>query len=154
MEIMNFSFTSPVFLLLSFFLLMLLKQLRGNKSHKGKKLPPGPKKLPIIGNLHQMIGSLPHRVLKKLSDQYGPVMHLQIGELSAVIISSAQKAKEVLNTHGVAVADRPQTTVAKIMLYNSLGVTFAAYGDYLKQLRQIYALELLSQKSVRYYHGR
>nr|WKU61929.1 sarpagan bridge enzyme [Rauvolfia serpentina] len=150
MEIMNFSLNSPVFLLLSFFfLLMVLMQLTGSRKYKGKRLPPGPKKLPIIGNLHQMVGSLPHRVLKNLADQYGPVMHLQIGELSAIVISSADKAKEVLNTHGILVADRPQTTVAKIMLYNSLGATFAPYGDYLKQLRQIYALELLSPKTVR-----
>nr|P0DO13.1 RecName: Full=Sarpagan bridge enzyme; Short=RsSBE; AltName: Full=Cytochrome P450 71AY4 [Rauvolfia serpentina] len=115
-----------------------------------KKQLPEASRLPIIGHtLHQMVGSLPHRVLKNLADQYGPVMHLQIGELSAIVISSADKAKEVLNTHGVLVADRPQTTVAKIMLYNSLGATFAPYGDYLKQLRQIYALELLSPKTVR-----
>ncbi|KAI5675102.1 hypothetical protein M9H77_06052 [Catharanthus roseus] len=150
-QLMNFSLTSPIFLLLSslFLIILLNKLMRGNKIQKGKKLPPGPKKIAIIGNLHQMVGSLPHRVLNNLAEKYGPIMHLQIGQLSAVIISSAEKAKEILNTHGVRVADRPQTTVAKIMLYNSLGVTFAPYGDYLKQLRQIYAMELLSPKTVK-----
>lgn len=150
-EMMNFSLTSPISFLLSLLLILflILFMMKGNQTHNGKKLPPGPKKLPIIGNLHQMIGSHPHRVLKKLADKYGPIMHLQMGQRSAVVISSAEKAKEILNIYGVQVADRPQLIVSKIMLYNSLGVTFAPYGDYLKQLRQIYAVELLSPKTVR-----
>nr|P0DO14.1 RecName: Full=Sarpagan bridge enzyme; Short=GsSBE; AltName: Full=Cytochrome P450 71AY5 [Gelsemium sempervirens] len=144
MEVMQLSFSYPALFLFVFFLFMLVKQLR-----RPKNLPPGPNKLPIIGNLHQLATELPHHTLKQLADKYGPIMHLQFGEVSAIIVSSAKLAKVFLGNHGLAVADRPKTMVATIMLYNSSGVTFAPYGDYWKHLRQVYAVELLSPKSVR-----
>lgn len=95
-----------------------------------------------------MIGSLPHHTLKNLAEKYGPLMHLQFGELSTIVISSPKLAKEVLQTNSLAFANRPQLTVAKIVLYNSLGVTFSPYGDYWKQMRHMYIMELLNTKSV------
>nr|UQZ09630.1 geissoschizine oxidase [Strychnos sp.] len=144
---MEFSFSSPSFFFLLPFLFLLIKPLISRKS--SLKLPPGPKKFPIVGNLFQMEGLLPHLALKKMTDKYGPICHLKLGELEAVVVSSAELAKEVLNTHAVTFADRPVTNVSKIVMYNNSGMTFARYGDYFKLLRQIYASELLSPKRVR-----
>ncbi|KAG0469626.1 hypothetical protein HPP92_016326 [Vanilla planifolia] len=59
------------------------------------KLPPGPTPLPLIGNLHQL-GELPHHSLHRLSQKYGPVMLLYLGQLPTLIISGAKAASEVL----------------------------------------------------------
>ncbi|KAL4618677.1 hypothetical protein ACB092_06G027800 [Castanea dentata] len=83
--------------LITFFVLvfMFLKVVKTYKTNNLKpKLLPGPTKLPIIGNMFHLIGSLPHHCLRDLAKMYGPLMHLQLGEVSNVVVSSAETAKE------------------------------------------------------------
>ncbi|CAL5435002.1 unnamed protein product [Camellia sinensis] len=109
-----------------------------------QNLPPGLWKLPLIGNIHQL-SSLPHRSLRDLATKHGPLMHLQLGEVSAVVISSPQLAKMVMTTHDVALANRPRLLVAETLLYRS-DIGFSPYGGYLRQMRKICTEELLSAR--------
>ncbi|KAH0680974.1 hypothetical protein KY290_023162 [Solanum tuberosum] len=59
-----------------------------SKTLKKKVLPPGPWRLPIIGSVHHLTNGVPHRVLKNLSQKYGPIMYLQLGEVSTDIAFS------------------------------------------------------------------
>ncbi|KAI3699609.1 hypothetical protein L2E82_44033 [Cichorium intybus] len=70
-----------------------------------KNLPPGPTPLPIIGNLH-LLGDQPHQSLDKLAKIYGPVMFLKLGRTTALVISSAAAAKEVLQKQDLAFSSR------------------------------------------------
>ncbi|CAI0440869.1 unnamed protein product [Linum tenue] len=119
------------------------------------RLPPGPWKLPIIGNLHQLIiSSEPaHRRLRELSRKYGPVMQLQLGELHHVVVSSAEAARDVLKTHDAALASRPYVLAADVIFYGQKGIAFTPYGAYWRQMRKICMMELLSDRRVLSYRS-
>ncbi|KAL4339709.1 hypothetical protein GQ457_08G006190 [Hibiscus cannabinus] len=115
-------------------LVIIVKSMRSTDSNM--KLPPGPWKLPIIGNLHQLVrfGSQPHQILRDLANQHGPLMHLQLGELSTIVVSSAEVAKDVMITHGLAFANRPYVAALDILTYGYRDVAMAPYGNYWRQI--------------------
>ncbi|CAM8988929.1 unnamed protein product [Rhodiola kirilowii] len=132
------------FAIFIFFVAKLVKK----SSSRNANLPPGPCKLPFIGNLHQLASSTPHRKLRDLANKYGPLMHLQLGEVSTMIVSSPDVAQEVMKTHDANFASRPRTISSRIISYDGKDIVFAPYGDYWRHMRKICNLELLNSKRV------
>ncbi|EOY22941.1 Cytochrome P450, family 706, subfamily A, polypeptide 6 [Theobroma cacao] len=79
-------------------------------------LPPGPRGLPVLGNLPFLQPDL-HRYFSKLSQIYGPIIKLQFGSKICIVVSSASVAKEVLQDHDAIFANRDPPTVAIIGTY-------------------------------------
>ncbi|CAN0878471.1 Desmethyl-deoxy-podophyllotoxin synthase [Linum grandiflorum] len=115
------------------------------------QLPPGPTKLPIIGNLHQLAAgkSHPHRRLAELAKQYGPLMHLTLGETSNVVVSSPEVAEQIMKTHDLHFATRPYLPSTAAIFYGGRDVAFGAYSEYWKQMRKICTVELLGPHRVK-----
>ncbi|KAK4767796.1 hypothetical protein SAY87_002937 [Trapa incisa] len=103
---------------------------------------------PLIGNLHNLVGSLPHYALQDLATKHGPLMHLWLGEVSTVIVSSAEVAREVMKTNDISFANRQPVMASKILAYDSTNIIFSPYSEYRRHLRKICSVELLSAKRV------
>ena len=117
-----------------------------NKS-KGKKLPPGPKGFPIFGSL-SLLKEFPHRDLHRLSQKYGPIMHIKLGLVNTIIVSSPPAAELFLKTHDLIFASRPLTMVSKFLSYGQKNLVFAQYGSYWRNVRKMCTLELLSNHKI------
>ncbi|XP_077246511.1 cytochrome P450 71A1-like [Tasmannia lanceolata] len=133
-------------LLLPFFFHFLLRRFSIVRADK-PNLPPSPFKLPIIGNLHQL-GSLPHRSLRSLSKQHGPLMLLHLGQVPTLVVSSAKLVHEIVKTHDIAFSGRAATVAANQLFYGCNDVMFSPYGEYWRVSRKICVVELLSVKRV------
>ncbi|XP_004152576.3 cytochrome P450 71A1-like [Cucumis sativus] len=128
-----------------FFFLLLLKLFLRKK--QSPNFPPSPPKLPIIGNLHQL-GTLPHQSLASLSNKYGPLMLLKLGQTPTLVVSSPRVAREIMKTHDLKFSNRPKTTAPNVMFYSCQDVGFAPYGDYWKKAKKMCVVELFSHKRV------
>lgn len=132
--------------------LFSLGPFRSNQSpNRPRRLPPGPSWLHLMAHLPPyLIRSLPyHYPLRDLANTYGPLMHIKLGELSVMVVSSADVAKEVLKTHDLACSNRPKTMTGEVMCYNYSDILFSPYGHYWREMRKVCSSELLGAKSTR-----
>ncbi|KAF3628296.1 putative cytochrome 71A1-like [Capsicum annuum] len=116
-------------------------------NHPKRKLPPGPRPWPIIGNLN-LLGSLPHESLHHLSQKYGDLMLLKFGSKPVLIASSPEMAKEILKTHDAIFASRPALAAGKYISYNYSDMTWAPYGAHWRQARKIYLTEIFNPRRL------
>ncbi|XP_019462434.1 PREDICTED: cytochrome P450 CYP736A12-like [Lupinus angustifolius] len=122
------------------------------RSRKKKRLPPGPRGLPILGSLHKL-GDNPHRDLHQLSQKYGPIMHLRLGVVPTIVVSSPQAAEQFLKTHDLVFANRPPLEAAKYISWDQKNLSFADYGPYWRNMRKMCTLELLSHSKINSYRS-
>nr|AKJ23352.1 CYP71AJ12 [Thapsia villosa var. laciniata] len=135
-----------------FFVLVFLYIWLSTTKTTGKNVPPSPRKLPIIGNLHQ-VNQDPHVALRSLAQKYGPFMLLHFGSVPVLVVSSADAAKEIMKTHDLAFANRPDSSIWSRIFYNGKDVAFAPYTEYWRQVKSICVLQLLSNKRVRSFYN-
>ncbi|XP_068644714.1 piperic acid synthase CYP719A37-like [Aristolochia californica] len=96
------------------FLIVLGRLLRTSAS--ATDWPPGPGKLPIIGNLHQLArgGNLMHHTLAELARLHGPAMTIWIGSRTPmIVVSNAELAWEVLVSKSSDYASRTISPTVK-----------------------------------------
>ncbi|XP_070588574.1 cytochrome P450 2K6-like [Erythrolamprus reginae] len=104
------------------------------QSNSSQNLPPGPRTIPILGNLHIMDWKRPYKTMLKLSKEYGPVFRLQMGCQEMVVLTGYEMVKEALVNQAETFSDRPI-----IPIYNDytkgVGIIFA-HGENWRQMRQ------------------
>ncbi|XP_057781316.1 6,7,8-trihydroxycoumarin synthase-like [Salvia miltiorrhiza] len=140
--ILLFSITLPIILI--FYLLHKTKT-----PPKTPHLPPGPPPLPLIGNLHHLAAAPNlHLYLHQLTKKYGPIIHMKLGPIPLLVVSSPKLAKEVLKNQDSTFCSRPKSLGQQKLSYNNSDIIFSPYNEYCKEMRKITTIHLLSPKKV------
>uniref|UniRef100_A0A5B7AMJ9 Putative aldehyde 5-hydroxylase n=1 Tax=Davidia involucrata TaxID=16924 RepID=A0A5B7AMJ9_DAVIN len=129
-----------IFLVSLFFVLTFSALLRRKVPY-----PPGPKGLPVIGNM-LMMDQLTHRGLARLAKRYGGLFHLKMGGLHMVAVSTPDMAREVLQAQDNVFSNRPATVAISYLTYDRADMAFAHYGPFWRQMRKICVMKVFSRK--------
>jgi cytochrome P450 len=109
-----------------------------------RNLPPGPRPLPLIGNLLDL-GSQPHRSLAHLAKRHGPLMTLRLGAVTTVVASSADAARDILQRHDAAFSARSGPDAARACAHDRFSVGWLPPSSpQWRALRKVCSAELFS----------
>ncbi|XP_048836465.1 cytochrome P450 2C19-like [Brienomyrus brachyistius] len=121
-------------LVLAGLVLVLVLLLSWGWNRKDVNLPPGPKPLPLLGNLMQLDRTAPFKSILELSKSYGPVMTVYIGPQRQVVLVGYETVKEALVDQAEDFTDRaPLPILQKITQGYGLVIS---NGDRWRQLRR------------------
>ncbi|CAH9095362.1 unnamed protein product, partial [Cuscuta europaea] len=152
MTLASSSSSSILFLLFSSVLPLLLVcklvvEVLVVKSNNAKRLPPGPRRWPIVGNLLQL-GQLPHRDLASFCDKYGPLVYLRLGCVDAITTNDPDTIREILVQQDEVFASRPRTLAAVHLAYGCGDIALAPLGPDWKWMRRVCMEHLLTTKRL------
>ncbi|KAM7210865.1 Cytochrome P450 [Rhypophila decipiens] len=125
---------SSILLLLTCYLLVKLLLVGRRPSN----LPPGPRTLPILGNLHQMPG--PHKIYKSFQDlgkKHGDIYTLMVGSSPLIMIQSQKIAKDLLDKRGANYSSRPSLYIFNEIASRGLRPVAMPYSPTWKMVHRI-----------------
>ncbi|KAM4042284.1 cytochrome P450 2C5-like isoform 2-T2 [Anomaloglossus baeobatrachus] len=106
---MNIS--DPITLVLSIILCLFVALFFYGRKKNIYNLPPGPRPLPIIGNLHILDMKKPYLTFHQLSKKYGPVYTIKLGEEKVVVLCGYDAVKDALVNHADEFSGRPKVPI-------------------------------------------
>ncbi|KAM7497499.1 hypothetical protein LguiA_021913 [Lonicera macranthoides] len=128
---------SPTFLLLCY----------RRRSKRSKRPPPGPWGWPVFGHIFSL-GTMPHRTMAALKQQYGPIIWLKLASVDTAVIQSAEAAAELFKNHDITFANRSSTHALQSHLYNQTSVSMVPYGPFWRLLRRICTVQIFESKRL------
>ncbi|KAJ1149061.1 hypothetical protein NDU88_001879 [Pleurodeles waltl] len=106
-------FPDPVVALLLSVLtvVFLITVINGRQNDKYSNFPPGPRPLPLIGNLHIFNLRRPYLTLLELYKEYGPIYSVQMGRKKYVVLAGYKTVKDALINHAEEFGERERIPI-------------------------------------------
>ncbi|KAJ0264839.1 hypothetical protein HA466_0012380 [Hirschfeldia incana] len=110
-------------------------------------LPPGPRGLPIVGNLPFLDPDL-HTYFTTIAKKHGPIFKLKLGSKLTVVVNSPSLAREILKDQDINFSNRDVPLTGRAATYGGLDIVWLPYGAAWRMLRKVCILKLLSRKTL------
>uniref|UniRef100_A0A8B9N015 CP2J2 protein n=1 Tax=Accipiter nisus TaxID=211598 RepID=A0A8B9N015_9AVES len=131
---LRFLWESISFQMLLIFLIVFLLVADYMKHRKPKNFPPSPLSLPFLGHIYMMNFTNPQITVQKLTEKYGDIFSMQMGNTSFVFINGLRMIKEVLVNQAENFMERPEIPIDK-EIFSKLGLVSSS-GHLWKQQRR------------------
>ncbi|KAJ7251370.1 cytochrome P450 [Mycena rebaudengoi] len=102
-------------------------------------LPPGPKKLPLFGNLFDLPSKFEWETYAKWSKEFGSdIIHLSVAGKSIIILSSVDVIFDLLDQRSAIYSDRPRSTMMNELMGFEFAFVTMRYGDKWREHRRLF----------------
>ncbi|KAI0311890.1 cytochrome P450 [Amylostereum chailletii] len=109
----------------------LFRRCSGRRQHH---LPPGPKGLPIIGNVAQLLDR--KWLMERCKHEYGDLVYLNVLGQSTIVINSQKIASDLLDKKSSIYSSRPRLVVARDILCGGMLFPFSPHTDQWRRMRR------------------
>uniref|UniRef100_H0XJI7 Cytochrome P450 n=1 Tax=Otolemur garnettii TaxID=30611 RepID=H0XJI7_OTOGA len=129
----DFSALFPILVLILIFILSIkISMAKGPKQHS----PPGPRPLPVVGNLHILNLKRPYQTMLELSQKYGSIYSIHMGPKKVVVLSGHETVKDALINYGDQFGERSQVPIFERLFEGKVqGIAFS-HGETWKTMRR------------------
>lgn len=127
-------FVVDIFALLAFFVVLLA--FRDHRRRRGLPYPPGPRPLPLIGNLLDIPKEFSWLTYTRLWKTHGDVFSLRVFGQVIVILNTSKATKDLLEKRGDIYSDRPVIPIFDMMGWDWL-VPFSRYAEFWREGRKL-----------------
>ncbi|KAF5340288.1 hypothetical protein D9611_007844 [Ephemerocybe angulata] len=123
---------------------------RRSRNPKRLPLPPGPRGVPIMGNMSNIPKTKPWEGYQKLCEEYGGMVYLEVLGTKLLVVSRMDHAEELLEKRSVNTSDRPTIPMVELL---EIGWSFAfmKYAADWRQHRRAFH-QYLNHNAVGQYH--
>ncbi|EMD36586.1 hypothetical protein CERSUDRAFT_84764 [Gelatoporia subvermispora B] len=94
-------------------LLLTFREARRRYQEKQKaiQLPPGPKPIPVLGNVHQLPQDYQPRTFHEWGKRYGDVVYARLFQTPAIVLNSWSAARDLMEKRSWNYSGRPRLTL-------------------------------------------
>ncbi|KAJ6560597.1 cytochrome P450 [Mycena vulgaris] len=142
---------SPAVLLASSAFAATLYALYRRRNRSRLPLPPGPPKLPLVGNLFDVPTDSQWETYARWSKEYeSDIIHLDLAGTSVIVLSSLEATDTLLEKRSAMYSDRSAFTMATELVGFDFNIAMMKYGDEWRTHRRLFNQAFNVKASLKY----